>query len=65
MPGEGGASTAAGISRPDCGRICPRLHNEQDLTAQRNGLTALDVTEDLIYVDRSLIGATEHGQDCP
>jgi len=47
------------------GRICPRLHNEQDLTAQRNGLTALDVTEDLIYVDRSLIGATEHGQDCP
>ena len=30
--------------------------NEQDLTTQRNGLRALGVSEDLIYVDNGLTG---------
>lgn len=32
--------------------------NEQDLTAQRNALTALGVSPDLIYVDHGLTGTT-------
>jgi hypothetical protein len=38
--------------------------DQQDLTAQRNGLHALGVGDDRIYVDRGLTGTNRDPQAC-
>ena len=37
---------------------------QQDLTSQRNGLHALGVGDDRIYVDHGLTGTNRDRQDC-
>ena len=37
---------------------------QQDLTAQRNGVHALGVGDDRIYVDHGLTGTNRDRQDC-
>jgi DNA invertase Pin-like site-specific DNA recombinase len=38
--------------------------DQQDLTAQHDGLTALRVAPDRIYVDHGLTGANPERRDC-